>query len=444
MRSTRFAVLGVTGVAAALVLAGCSGGSGGSGSAGGGSGAVDLSKVDGKGKTLAVWVMNGDLSDETIKAVNDEFEKATGAKVDVQMQQWDGITTKLTTALAGNSAPDVIDVGNTQVASYAATGGLADLTAYRTQLEQGQKWLGGLVDPATVDGKLYAVPSFAGDRAVVYNKKVWADAGVTEVPKTYEELTAALDKIKAKNTASDFSAFYLPGQFWYAGMQFVWDAGGEIATAKGGTWSGGLSGGDAQKGLKAFTTFQNAYSTPASITVNTNAPDQDAIFANGQTSAVLATAAHVKKIQQANPALTDDVIGTFPFPGVSGKNQPVMLGGSDWGVAQKSKNQQLALAWIKIAASPSIQHDYVFGKDNWIPNSEDGIKKAQDAGLTPKQEGFFTAALISKATPAAADWTTIEGDKTMEEFFQSIAKGEDPASAAKTVDAHIASTLNGK
>jgi N,N'-diacetylchitobiose transport system substrate-binding protein len=36
--------------------------------------------------------MNGDLSDETIKAVNDEFEKATGAKVDVQMQQWDGIT----------------------------------------------------------------------------------------------------------------------------------------------------------------------------------------------------------------------------------------------------------------------------------------------------------------------------------------------------------------
>jgi hypothetical protein len=94
---------------------------------------------------------------------------------------------KLTTALAGNSAPDVIDVGNTQVASYAATGGLADLTAYRTQLEQGQKWLGGLVDPATVDGKLYAVPSFAGDRAVVYNKKVWADAGVTEVPKMCDE-----------------------------------------------------------------------------------------------------------------------------------------------------------------------------------------------------------------------------------------------------------------
>jgi N,N'-diacetylchitobiose transport system substrate-binding protein len=119
-----------------------------------------------------------------------------------------------------------------------------------------------------------------------------------------------------------------------------------------------------------------------------------------------------------------------------------MLGGSDW-VWREGKNQQLALAWIKIAASPSIQHDYVFGKDNWIPNSEDGIKKAQDAGLTPKQEGFFTAALISKATPAAADWTTIEGDKTMEEFFQSIAKARTPP-AAKTVDAHIASTLNGR
>ena len=315
MRNTRLAALGVTGIAAALILAGCSGSAGGSGGSGSGGSAADLSKVDGKGKTITVWVMNGDLSTDTVDAVNAEFEKATGAKVNVQMQQWDGITTKLTTALAGSSAPDVVDMGNTQVASYAATGGLADITAYRTQLEQGQTWLGGLVDPATVDGKLYAVPSFAGDRAVVYNKKMWADAGITEAPTSYDEFTADLDKIKAKNTASDFSAMYLPGQFWYAGMQFVWDAGGDIATSKDGKWTAGFSSAAAQKGLKAFKTFQNTYSTPASTTVNTNAPDQDAIFANGQTSAVLATAAHVKKIMDANPALTADTIGTFPFPG---------------------------------------------------------------------------------------------------------------------------------
>lgn len=439
MHKKRFTALAAAGVIAALALAGCTS----SGSSSGNNGSTDLSNVNGKGKTLTVWAMNGDLSNTTINAINAEFEKATGAKVNVQMQQWTGITTKLTTALAGSNPPDVIDMGNTQVASYAATGGLADITSYKSQLEQGQTWLGGLVDPATIDGKLYAVPSFAGDRAVVYNKKMWADAGITSAPKTYTELTADLDKIKAKNTGADFSAFYLPGQYWYAGMQFVWDAGGSIATSSGHKWTAGFSSANAQKGLQEFQKFQNTYSTAASRTVNTDTPDQDTIFANGQTAALLATSAHVTKIMQANSSMTADTIGTFPFPGVSGKNQPVMLGGSDWGVAQKSNQKELALAWIKIAASPTIQHKYVFGTDNWIPNSEQGIKKAEESGLDSIAQGFFTAALISKATPAAANWATIEGDETMEQFFQSVAMDSDLVSTAKTTDAHIESVLNG-
>ncbi|MFV0452835.1 MAG: extracellular solute-binding protein [Propioniciclava sp.] len=440
MRKTRWAAAAAATAASALVLSACS--SGGGATAPGDS-MIDLENVDGSGRTITVWVMNGDLGEESIAAINQEFESATGASVKVEMQQWDGITTKLTTALAGNTPPDVIDMGNTQVPGYAATGGLADLTAYADQLAQGQDWLGGLVDPATIDGKLYAVPSFAGDRAVIYNKTMWAEAGVTEAPATLDELTAALDKVQKANMAADFSAMYLPGQFWYAGMQFVWDAGGEIATRDGDSWTGGLSSPEAQKGLQAFKEFQNTYSTEASRTVNTNSPDQDAILANGQTSAILSTASHLNKVLEQSKDLTEEDLGTFPFPGDMGETQPVMLGGSDWGIAQKSENMDLALVWIKIAASPAIQADYVFGSDGWIPNSEQGIEAARAKGLKPASEAYFTAALRSKATPAAANWSTIEGDKTMEQFFQSIATGTDPATAAEEVDAHIESVLNG-
>ncbi|MBN9169302.1 MAG: extracellular solute-binding protein, partial [Microbacterium sp.] len=323
------------------------------------------------------------------------------------------------------------------------SGGLADLTAYKDAFAQGQTWLGGLADPATIDNKLYAVPSFAGARAVVYNKQVWAAAGITAAPTTYNELKADLDKLKAKNSSADFSAFYLPGQYWYAGMQWIWDAGGDIATQDGGKWKAGFSSDAAQQGLTEWKAFQNAYSSKASQTLNTDKPDQDQVFADGKAGAIIANGWEIGSIQKANPKLTNDVLGSFPMPGGSGKNKPVNIGGSDWGIAAKSKNQDLARVWVKIAASPDIQNTYVFGKDGWIPNSVEGSKSAVDGGtLSDLQKAFFTSAQNSKATPASGNWASLE-DPGMKQFFQSIASGsKSPADAAKAWDSTVDSTLN--
>ena len=48
-------------------------------------------------------------------------------------------------------------------------------------------------------GQVYGVPLTATTQGIVYNKKVFADAGVTDVPKTPEEFIAALKAIKEKN-----------------------------------------------------------------------------------------------------------------------------------------------------------------------------------------------------------------------------------------------------
>jgi N,N'-diacetylchitobiose transport system substrate-binding protein len=443
MRHTRFTTTAAVATAAMLTLAACGGSSPSSPSGGGGS-AKTVPAARGEGRTLTLWVMDGDYTDATIKAVDDQFTQVTGAKVDVQVQEWDGITTKISTALSTAGTPDVIDLGNTQVPGYAANGGLLDLTPYKADLQQGRTWLAGLENPATVDDALYAVPGFAGARAVIYNKKTWTAAGVTKTPATYAELTADLDKVRAAGKGADFSPFYLPGQYWYAGLQFIWDAGGDIATKDGSTWKGGFSSAADQKGLTDFKTFQNAYSTAASRTLDTLAPDQTQLFADGKTSAILATAGSIGLIQKANPAIKTEDIGTFPFPGTSGKSQPVMLGGSDWGIATKSDTPDLALQWTRIAASPAMQDKYVFGKDGWIPNSTQGIQAAQP-GLTEQQRGFFAAALSSKATPAAAQWPTIEGDKSINQVFASVASGaKSPADAGKDFDSHLDTTLAGQ
>lgn len=438
MTFKKFAAIGAFGVVTALALSACAGSAGSGQSDAPSDGKVP--QVDGAGEKITVWVMDGDYTPETLEAINTEFTEVTGAEVDLQVQTWDGITTKITTALATDTPPDVLDVGNTQVASYGANGGLLDLTAYQDDLAQGQTWLDGLVDPATIDGSLYGVPGFAGARAVIYNKKMWADAGVTEAPTTYDELADALDKVKAANAqTSDFSAFYLPGQYWYAGLQFLWDAGGEIATDQDGSWTSGFATDEAIEGLTAFQDFQNEYSTTASATLDTIEPNQNQIFADGKTSAILNT--NTGGILKIDPDLEAD-LGTFPFPGQSGEPQPVMLGGSDWAIPMKTQNRDLALNWVKIAAGPDIQQEFVFGHDGWIPNSAEGIAFAQES-LDDVKVSFFTAALNSKATPANANWTTIESNKAVNQLFSAIASGSKSVEqAAADFDEDADKTLN--
>jgi N,N'-diacetylchitobiose transport system substrate-binding protein len=436
LRKSRIYAVGAIGLAAALALSACS-----SGTTGGSSSSIGT--PNGKGKTITVWSMTGDLSTATLKAINKEFTKETGAKVNVQTQQWTDIGTKITTALATSTPPDVVDLGNTDVASYAASGGLLNLTANKKELEQGQTWASGLLDPAVVSGKLYAVPSFAGDRVVLYNKTMWAADGITSVPTTYKELTTDLNTVKAKNSSPAFSAMYFPGQYWYAGLSFVWDAGGSIATGSGSSWAGGFASAKSQQGLSDFKTFQNDYSSVASRTLNTDTPSQDTILADGQASAIVANSWEIATVE-ATKKLSASDLGTFPFPGKSGKNQPVFLGGSDWGVAAKTTNAALAKAWVKIAASPSIQSKYVFGHDGWIPNSVQGAASAATKA-TPLNAPFFTAAKISNPTPAAAGWLTIEGDNSITQFFQNVATGSSSVSdAASSFDSHLKTALNVK
>ena len=441
MRIRTSAALAVGSVLVLGVAACSSAGSGSSGSAGSAAQPASIAGAgSGAGKTLTVWYMDGDLSDAATKAINDKFTASTGAQVKVEIQQWDGINTKIATALAQDNPPDVIEIGNTDVPLFAASSGLTDLNPVLAQLQAGQHWLPGLAGPATIDGHSYGAPLFAGNRAVIYNKKIWADAGITAVPTTYSQLTADLDAIKAKNTAPDFSAFYFPGRYWYGALQFVWDAGGQLAAQSGGKWTGQLESPQAQQGLQNWKSFIDKYSSTASQDVDTTAPDFNTLFAQGKTATILNS--NVNKILKVDPSLQDQ-IGTFPFPSATdGKTQPVFLGGSDLVVAAKSKNQALALAYLKAATDPGVQTSAIVGIDHWIPASSEVIDQSMSS-LPDVSKAFFTAAKTSVATPAVAGWATIESDKSINDFFADIATGrKSPADAAKTLDAHLDQALN--
>lgn len=67
-------------------------------------------------------------------------------------------------------------------------------------------------------GQVYGMPSMGNAQGVVYNKKVFADAGVTEVPKTPDEFLDALQKIKDNTDAIPLYTNFAAG--WTMG---AWD-----------------------------------------------------------------------------------------------------------------------------------------------------------------------------------------------------------------------------
>lgn len=68
-------------------------------------------------------------------------------------------------------------------------------------------------------GEVYGMPSMGNAQGVVYNKKVFAEAGITELPKTPDEFLDALQKIKDNTDAIPMYTNFAAG--WTMG---AWDA----------------------------------------------------------------------------------------------------------------------------------------------------------------------------------------------------------------------------
>src|SRR4029077_12370289 len=102
--------IGVIGVGVALLVAAC-----------GGSGPSTSNNSANQTGTLTIWLMNGSAPSTVVDSVNADFKaKYPNVTVNVQIQQWGDIGTKLDTAYAGSTPPDVVELGNTLVAKYAA------------------------------------------------------------------------------------------------------------------------------------------------------------------------------------------------------------------------------------------------------------------------------------------------------------------------------------
>src|SRR5699024_9528785 len=242
---------------AALALAACGGDSGGSGG-----------EVDGEGKTLTMWLMEGTnaSADAYIEELKTAFADATGATLDVQVQPWDGAHDKFVTAMAGGTCPDVAEVGTTWVPEFADAGGIDMLTEDIEAAGLSDGMVDGLVEAGTLDGEMYGMPWYGGVSSLLANPELLEDAGVDSQPESWDDLLTMITTLEEHDP--DWISFPVLGASIFPAISFVWGAGGLIAEEQGGQWKATINAPEAVEGLTWYAdlALEHNASTAAAAT----------------------------------------------------------------------------------------------------------------------------------------------------------------------------------
>ncbi|MCX2184097.1 extracellular solute-binding protein [Streptomyces sp. SKN60] len=397
------------------------------------SGGGDTEDHAGGPTVLDVWLMRDSVSEAFQKEFEAGFEKAhPEIDVKIQIQEWEGIGEKVTAALASNDAPDVIEVGNTQVAQYAQSGGLTDFTGKVTELG-GEFWLKGLAEPGAWEGRQYGIPYYAANRVVIYRTDLFQQAGIDATKiKTRDQWLAATEKLNSNGT----QGIYLPGQNWFTLAGFVWDEGGDLAVQDGSAWKGGLDSPEALRAMEFYKRLQALGKGPKDS--DESRPLQAEVVAKGQIAQVIAAPGGANVITQSNPALKGK-LGFFPIPGKTADTPgAVFTGGSDLVVPAVAAHQKEAYTFLKELTGEEWQKKLALAM-SYVPNK---TNLAAAVGSDPGAAAMAIGAVNGHATPNTPQWAAVEAKNPIKDYMTAVLIGRDAKSEAAKASRSITTTLN--
>lgn len=404
---------------AALGLAACSGGSGGS----------DPTDTEANAdKTITLWIMQGTnaKTDEYVDAITKAFKDKTGATLKVEVQPWDGAHDKFVTAMSGGTGPDVAEVGTTWVPEFADAGGLDPLTKDVDEAGIGDGLVQGLVDAGTLDDELYGMPWYAGVRSILADRKILEDAGVTEQPASWDDLLSMIETLKKKNP--DIIPFPVAGGSIFAGMPFVWGAGGDIAAESGGKWKATINSTESVEGITWYTDLALKHDASTAAASSWLETDSLAAFQQGKV-AMFITGSWVPATIKADDEDLYKRLVAFTIPAKDKAVAPSFLGGSLLCRFTETEEPELAFELIKLMSTGELATKWA-KETNYFPGEQKALDQVVSDGddLTK----VFAQQMTEGGTtvPVTPAWGQIEGKKTLSTLFSDVLGGTKPQQAA--------------
>lgn len=339
----------------AVGMAGCSGN--------GGTGSEETNangdvKEDGEvsneeGEQVTLEFMNGSAEEQYVAWLDEMIagfeEENPGIDVEVNRISIDNYSQTVMTRFAAGDVPDLFSFAENDIADMVPSGYVMDLTDSVNVSNYSE----GILDSLSKDGKVYALPVANDFMCVTYNKEVFEEAGIKEVPDTWEKFMDVCETLKSKDVTP-----------LAAGMSEQWVVNGTAQTVYcaavlgngGPDLSAMIDRSENFAGVEQwrdfFTKLQDMYPYMNEDLFGTDQNTAYTMLANGDAAMIANISTAVTNVMAMNP---DGEYGIFALP-VSEKSEdnimPMCPPAAGIAISAETKHPEEARSFLEYLTSP--------------------------------------------------------------------------------------------
>ncbi|MFC3085573.1 ABC transporter substrate-binding protein [Tabrizicola soli] len=340
-------------------------------------------------------------------------------KINIEVVPWDTLLQRLTTDVAGGSAPDISIIGTRWLLDFASQGVAEPIDGYLTPEFKGT-FIDTFMAPGVIEGQTMGLPVAASARAMMVNMDLYEKAGATP-PKTWDELYEASKKIAA---LPETFAFGLQGKeietdayYYYS----LWTHGGDILKADG------TSGLDTPEALEAANLYKKMIDEGLTQPSPTNYTREDVfnLFKQGKVGTIFTFPMLIPQIKAEAPDLKYQIL---PFP--EGKAKATYGVTDTLMVFADSDAKEAAWKFIEFAYKDEWREKFDMG-EGFLPVTKN-VAALPYFTEDPDVAGFAAGLPYAKFAPTIANWEEIADVtvRTMQQIYLGEVTPEDGLKAA--------------
>lgn len=363
--------------------------------------------------TITMWAMGaeGEALPDFVKA----FEDANpGVTVEVTAIPWDAAYSKIQTAIAGGTTPDIAMMGSTWMADFADA-----FQTVPTDLDTSGSFPGAVASTKVGD-RMTGAPWYVDTRVLYYRTDLAAKAGWTKAPTTWDELSQMAADMQSKAGAE--YGIRLPGgnDSFQGTLWMPWSNGASLVD--GDKWTV-----DTPQMVEAYeyyqSFFQNGIANPAA---DRSSGAQEADFVAGKTPMLIDGPFMIGSLEKVGGADFASKFTTAVLP--TKESSTSFSGGANLTVFKNSKNAHSAWKLAQWLTDPATQAQW-YEKTGDLPAVQAAWKE-QALASQPTLAAFGTQLETAKSVPATTTWVQVAaaGDAVLEKVRLGT---ESPADAMK-------------
>lgn len=344
--------------------------------------------------------------------------------------------TKLTTALAAKTAPDVVICHASQLVNYVPNNVFVPLDSYIKKAGVNlSDFEGAPLAGCTFNGKIYALPLDVHPLIMYYNKTLLKQAGIDKVPTTYAEVLAAAKIVQQKAgvigiACDDTTATYKAYTFTRIYMSYLKQQGVTILNA-----ANTKANFNNEAGAKAYQLLCDMVNkdgvTPRGLDYDSSVANFKLGKAAFHFNGVWATGSF-----EEQPGLE---FGAAQFPAAFGANASWTDSHTFAVPVQRKLNQQKVVDVVKFVDWMTA-HGEMWAKAGHIPTRKSVVAKSEFQSLAHRKD-YAAAVKYVFTPPATPRWGELY-DLISDSLEAAVAKNADAASALADMEKKVNAVLS--